>query len=96
MTGRFEAHITLDKTHATEVAKVADSTGWTFSQITGCPLLGPGTYCYLTGYNTDDQKLMEAMDDNVVALAHKGIVALRLKIERIVYDTKTNVNEVGK
>jgi hypothetical protein len=95
MTGRFEAHLTFDVLYGTEVRKVSDADPtWVFSQITGCPLLGPGTYCYLTGYDTDPEDLLTRMNFVASVVKGRGIPVLRSKIERIVYDTKTGVNEV--
>lgn len=92
---RYEAHLTFEKLWSTEVRKIVEQhPTWVFSEITGCPLLGPGTYCYLTGYNTDPIALLTDMDDVARACAQVGIPALRRKIEHIVYDTKTGVNEL--
>lgn len=69
--------------------------GWTFSQISGCPLLGQGTYCYLTGYSKDDPRklrdIMRQITDDAKLL---GVEPLRCKIEHIVFDSKTGVNEI--
>ena len=94
MTGRFEAHITFPKHTHKHVEAAGEREGWVFSAITGCPLLGQGDYCYLTSYDTDSDKLLASMDTVAATLAKQGIIALRLKIERIVYDTKTGVDEL--
>lgn len=98
---RFEAHITIDKQHASQVQCLAEdaaaglSTDWVFSQITGCPILGQGTYCYLTAYDSDSRRLFERMNKIIFHLATLSIPVLRSKIEHIVYDTKTNINELA-
>lgn len=90
--GGYEAHMTFDREHAAKV-ETAAALGWVYSVITGCPLLGSGTYCYLTGYSRDDPaQLLREMEATATALAQSGVPVLRLKIERIVYDSKTGVN----
>lgn len=91
-----EAHITLAQTHRVEAQQVADATGWTFSEITGCPILGQGTYCYLTGYDPDAEALLDEMGRVSDQLVAKGALILREKIERIIYDTRTHRNEVAR
>lgn len=95
---RYEAHLTFDKIHGTEIAKLAESNPpWVFSQITGCPLLGPGTYCYLTGYDKQSPLTLLADMERLGTLCEaQGIPVLRSKIERIVFDSKTGVNEVSQ
>jgi hypothetical protein len=92
---RYESHITVDRQHAEEVKRVAYLFGWTFSVITGCPILGQGSYCYLTGFDTSARKLRTRVQESADILTSRGIEPLRLKIERIVWDTKTNVDEIG-
>jgi hypothetical protein len=92
---RYESHITVDKQHAKEVENIGNLYGMKFSVIAGCPLLGSGTYCYLTHY---DGESAERLRDKVLEVdAHlmaAGIKPLRLKIEQIIWDTKTGVNEI--
>jgi hypothetical protein len=98
--GGYEAHMTFDKEHATEVKKaidydVSDLGDFVFSIITGCPLLGPGTYCYLTSYSKDSPAhLVQRMQTAAMYFKEKGIPTLRSKVEHIVFDTKTGVNEL--
>lgn len=91
---KFEAHVTLDRSHSKAAQELAEAMGWVYSQITGCPLLGQGTYCYLTGYNPDGDALLAEMNGIAVFLRAHGIEPLRLKIERIVYDSRTGVHEL--
>jgi hypothetical protein len=93
--GGYEAHLTFDQKHEQEVRAASKATSWKFSVITGCPVLGQGTYCYLSGYNPDSPHfLLGQMGMVILSLEKFGIVPLRSKIEHIVYDTKTGVNEL--
>lgn len=96
MIGRFEWHITCPQGDRKRVMEVVDTTGWTFSEITGCPILGQGTYCYITGFDTDDQIALHDMIECVDILETVGVEVLRSKIENIVYDSKTKVNMIGQ
>jgi hypothetical protein len=93
--GGYEAHMTFDKEHAQRVEYLGDEWGWAYSVITGCPLLGQGTYCYLTSYHpTEPERLRKDMELIEAAARSAGFPVLRSKIEHIVYDTKTGVNEL--
>ena len=94
MLGRFEAHMTFDKHDARRIEATAERTGWVYSVITGCPILGQGTYCYLTNYNRESDTLLREMREIESELTQEGIKTLRSKIENIVYDSKTGVNEI--
>jgi hypothetical protein len=96
MTGRFEWHITVDKSYSVEVRKLAEISGAVFSQITGCPILGQGEYCYLTGYDTESDDVRIAIDFHTAHLRMLGVPVLRAKIENIVYDTKTGVDTLSE
>lgn len=93
---RYEAHITCDLKDAKAVEDLASaySMDWVYSQIAGCPILGKGTYCYLTGYSPDQEQLHSRVQATASLLRRGGVEPLRLKIERIVFDTKTGVNEL--
>jgi len=93
---KFEAHITCDKEHAKQVEDIATQTGWFFSVIAGCPILGQGTYCYLTNYDSDELELLKSMRNVQSKLHQLNITEKRMKIERIVFDTKTHHNELGR
>jgi hypothetical protein len=94
---RYEAHLTFPAEAHGHVEAVATQTGWVFSKIAGCPLLGAGTYCYLTNYDTNPAALLLAMQrvQRMVGDRDGEALALRGKIERIVYDTRTGVDEIG-
>lgn len=94
---RYEAHITCDQAHARTVEKLASDLGprWVYSVIAGCPLLGQGTYCYLTTYGTDVDVVRALILHAETLLAQRHVPVLRAKIERIVYDTRTGVDETA-
>jgi hypothetical protein len=94
VNAKFEAHITFEKGFAPILIQepIAD---WKFSQIDGDPLMGPNPYCYLTGFDTDSGNLLTRMQRTVQILFEQyNIPALRTKIERIIWDTKTGVDEL--
>jgi hypothetical protein len=91
---KFEAHITLPRESSVKVGKMADSTGWMFSAIDGDPLMGKRAYCYLTAYDTSGNDLLRRMRIVADALRFCGVEVLREKVEQILFDTKTNVNEL--
>jgi hypothetical protein len=86
----FEAHITYDIEHKSRVAALCPH-GWKFSKIDGDPVMGTKVFCYLTSYRNDDQELLRAAR---AAVGMVGVLPLRLKIERIVYDSKIERNEI--
>jgi hypothetical protein len=92
---RYESHITVDRQHAPIVKAVAENHGFVYSEIAGCPILGQGTYCYLTGYATNARELRTRVQRAADVLTSLHVEPLRLKIERIVWDTKTGVDEIG-
>lgn len=93
--GGYEAHMTFDKEHALRVEYLGDEWGWVYSVITGCPLLGQGTYCYLTSYHqTEPEQLHKEMELIETYAKAAGFPVLRSKIEHIMYDSKTGVNEL--
>lgn len=99
MPGKFEAHIALDKEHGPRLK--AGLLGWQYSALDDDPSCsGPleqagQPYCYLTAYEPDAQRLKERMDlvADIIETEMK-IPVLRTKIERIIYDSKTGVNEL--
>lgn len=97
MSPCYEAHITLPKEERKLAEKAAYMWGWVFSEISGCPILGQGAYCYLTSASHDPNDLKAEMEQ-LAAYLGKGQkdvpVILRMKIEHIVYDSKTGRNEL--
>jgi hypothetical protein len=92
----YEAHLTYHQDFSKALRDWAEGSWWVFSEISGCPILGQGTYCYLTGYDPDPNVLLAELNANVRDIGKElGITPLRAKIEHIVYDTKTGRNELA-
>lgn len=92
---KFEAHITIAKDHAAFIEReVAPAVGWSFSQIDGDPIMGQQPYCYLTHYSPDGRKLREAAEMVSAILKAHRIPTLRIKVEQILFDTKTGLDEL--
>jgi DNA repair photolyase len=89
--GGYEAHLTMDAEHHGKVREIGETFGLAYSQITGCPILGQGTYCYLTDYSLNLEEVKQRIFGIKVLLEHNKIPVLRAKIEHIVFDTKTGV-----
>lgn len=87
---KFESHITCFRSNSDKVKEIGESAGWSFSAIDGDPVMGKQAYCYLTSYDTDGQNLHDSMKVVAASLEAVGITPLRLKIEEIIFDTKTN------
>lgn len=90
---KFEAHITCHIEHAVRVEMFGTLMGWKFSRIDGDALMGAKPYCYLTCYSIQYEILRAEVDAASRNLAQMGVPVLREKIEQIVYDTKTGVDE---
>ena len=101
MTERlYEAHITYAIEDQAAVEKY-HSPEWKFSAIDGDPVLGKKVFCYLTSYDANPHKLLDRMKCEADSLryfsevpGYDGAEPVRQKIERIVYDTKTQRDEV--
>lgn len=92
---KYEAHITCDIENAKHVENIGDAQGWKYSAIHGDALLGKKPYCYLTAYEPDAKHLMDRMELAADYLVEGGVFVYRKKIERIIYDTKTGVDEIN-
>jgi len=92
---KFEAHITCHVNQADEVKIIGVEFGWKFSCIEGDALMGPKPYCYLTGYSTDKHELYFNVQRLTVTLQRRGVEVLRSKIEQIIFDTKTGIDELA-
>lgn len=90
---KFEAHITIPREYGEQVQSLLIS-GWSYSAIDGDPIMGKKAYCYLTSYAPQADTLWQSMRKACTILTNHDIPTLREKIERIIYDTKTNVNEI--
>lgn len=87
----YEAHLTYAEEFGPQVEQRCPP-GWKFSTIAGDPVLGKARYCYLTSHGKFARTLL--LRARVAELV-LGLPCLRLKIEKIVYDTKTGIDEVG-
>ncbi len=106
---KFEAHMTYERKWAPAIGEISDVTqkksdifkwpeagAWAFSQFDADPVMGDKPYCYLTSYDIDEQRLLYRMNHLAGQIFHNyGLEPLRLKIERIIFDSKTGVNELG-
>lgn len=91
----FEAHITYDANHAFAVENFKGD-GWKFSKIDGDPVLGQQLFCYLTAHGDYAKELLAGMQQRALVISSLfGVQPLRMKIERVIYDTKTGVDEIG-
>lgn len=91
---KFEAHITCLRSEGEMVQKFCELTGWTYSQIDGDPIMGKRAYCYATAYREDGHVLLAETSALARNLEQAGVTVLREKVEQIMYDTKTGVNEL--
>lgn len=91
---KFESHITCYIQDANKVMEVGEVLGWKFSKIDGDPLMGAKPYCYLTRYEPNEKVLFSEMNAAEVMLKREMVPVLRTKIERIIWDTKTGVDEI--
>lgn len=91
---KYEAHITFNRSDIDAVRHEAGPNGWKLSAFDADPLMGDKPFIYLTAYSSDAEQLLASTRHMKGFLAKKGVISLREKIERIVYDTKTGVNEL--
>lgn len=96
---KYEAHITCERRDALRLQEIAAinpgaESQWTFSQIDGDPLMGKTPYAYLTAYDSDALRLKTRMNLIAVRLRTVDVPVLRCKIEQILYDTKTGVDDL--
>lgn len=94
MSRKFECHLTYDKIYAPEVKAIAELTGWAFSIIDGDPVMGQNPYCYLTSYDMDGKFLLRRAR-TIAYGAGYTVSPLRLKVEEILFDTKTKLDNLG-
>lgn len=94
MPRKFESHLTMHVNDGRIVEEIGHGLGWKYSQIEGDALMGPKPYCYLTGYDPDGKALLARANDLKRQIEANGVEVLRVKIEEIVYDTKTGVDSL--
>ncbi len=85
----YECHVTVEKpSQPAMYEQLAKDLGWKTSFIDGDPVLGQKVYFYFTCNHVD----FVSIKDKMGALAQRlGPDAIRQKIEKIVYDTKTGL-----
>jgi hypothetical protein len=95
---KFESHITFDRDDSAIIQQMllTYNSAWQFSAIDGDPLMGKLPYAYLTAYDTNGADLLARAMDVQRVLAGKGVVALRIKVEEIVYDSRTGYNALSQ
>lgn len=84
----FECHITCNLADAEGAQIVAEELNWSTSQIERDPVLGKGSYFYLTSHEKDFLRLFGRMQSATNVLRLRGIAVVRQKIEAILYDRK--------
>lgn len=92
----YECHITIDKPSTLQSIHLCEelghSYGWKTSFIDGDPVLGKKVFFYFTRHSATYESLFVRMRELADYLDLISIVVVRLKIEHIVYDTKTGVS----
>lgn len=93
---KFESHLTAHIKDAEYLEKGCTSESeFKFSKIEGDALMGAKPHCYITTYDTDPKKLLQRNEFARDFLSKEfGVATLRIKIEEIIYDTKTGVNNL--
>lgn len=90
----YEIHITIDTTKESveriNKLRLADGAMWKYSEITGDPLLGPGSKSYLTAHTSSLPYAEEIMYSMWNSLVYDGYKLLRRKIEKSIFDERFN------
>lgn len=92
---KYESHITCYARDGAAVAELGQRNNWKYSCIDGDALMGAKPFCYLTAYEPSDTLLMVRMLDMKTKLEARDLEVLRTKVERIIWDSKTGVDEVS-
>lgn len=92
----YECHITTTVAHAQTASNLARALGWKTSEIKRDPVLGDDSYFYLTTHHSKRDVLTNSMSRMNDLLVEARVPVLRLKIEHIVFDTKTGVDVPGE
>lgn len=87
----YETHITLFPGDGARAVSAVDSDVWKSSKIDGDPVLGDGVHFYLTSHSSTPELSFRRMRTAQTRLRDAGIEIRRMKIEHIIYDTKTSV-----
>lgn len=89
-----ECHITVPQSFSEKASQVAKVLGWKTSEIARDPIMGEETFFYLTRHADKADDLFQLALHCESVLRINQVPTLRTKIERIVFDTKTGVNEL--
>lgn len=89
----YEAHITMDG-DPDAIKEAVEGAGWTFSKIDGDIVMGEGVKCYATSHfnerEWDAAQLASFAEGIAKGLEMRaGCVVRRVKIELVVYDTRS-------
>lgn len=71
---------------------------WWFSQFDSDPGMGADAekpYCYLTKYDTNEFRLQSDMGLVCDVMKNNKVPILRTKIERIIFDSRTGLDEIN-
>ena len=91
---KFEAHITFPREDSPTLRKaMVGLQHWHYSAFDADPLMGDKPFAYLTAYDESGTGLLARMNAVAKECEAAGCTVLRKKIERIVYDTKTDYAE---
>ena len=87
----YEIHITLGLSPVSAQPLIEALNGWSFSAITGDPILGKDAYEYATRHasgNTPFDVVKAQMSKTAAILKDQGFDVVRQKIELVLLDTK--------
>lgn len=85
---KYEAHLTFPFFNKLAVQKEARGI-WSFSIIQGDPELGlKESFCYLTSSGPFEREMMRTMLSKADAMEKLGYKPLRMKMEKIIYDSR--------
>lgn len=96
----YECHITVLPNSYWSVALLEQRIphdGWHFSKIDGDPNLGAGLKCYATKHfpaQTDFLSVLDQLDKTARALQAHDVHVIRTKIELILYDICSGVEQL--
>lgn len=87
----YECHITTSVQFSEVATKIAKAEKWKTSEIARDPVLGDAVYFYLTKHSTSYIEIYKDMMYVKALLEANEAPVIRMKIELIMYDTKTGV-----
>lgn len=91
----YECHLTFEAKWAKQIEEASDAltqagVPWKFSKIDGDPILGENIYCYLTKHSENGWSMIEEVP---LVMNFTIVEPIRVKLEKIMYDTKTGTDE---